>query len=429
MLLIDQIPALLRVGAVFVVILFLIRKRVSLENAFFLGALVLSLLFELSPVETAKSMATSMIYPKTLSLAAIVSLILILSRLMELSGQLQRMLKNFEGLISSPRLNLIVFPALIGLLPMPGGAVFSAPMVKELAGTRKLSADRLSFINYWFRHIWEYWWPLYPGVLLATLMSNIDLPVFILFMCPLTISAIGFGYFQLKTAGICSAGAHPGKKPAWGPFIKDLTPILVVILPGLGMGAGFSWLLPGLAIGKELGLIIALILAIGWVWTANAMTAEQVCREVFNRRLFQMVLLIFAILVFKGVLEDSDAVNVISDELFVLKIPLVLISILLPFLIGMITGITIAFVGATFPILIPLIHAIQHGHLMLPYVMLALTCGFIGVLLSPLHLCFILSNQYFATEMRKVYRHLWLPCGGMALISVLYYMILVYAIG
>ncbi len=426
---IDDIPALLRVPAVFAAILFLIRRRFPLEYAFLLGGGILSLFFGLSPLETMRSMLASVTYPKTLALAAIVSLILILSRCMELSGQMQRMLKSFEGLVSNPRLKLMIFPAIIGLLPMPGGAVFSAPMVKELSGSLKLSGDQLSFINYWFRHIWEYWWPLYPGVLLATLMSDINLPIFILFMCPLTICAVGFGYLELKAAGVGVIETADFEKAGWGNFIKDLLPILIVIIPGLGMGVGLSQLMPDITIGKEIGLIVALVLAVFWVGSANAMPLKQVGREVFTRRLFQMVLLIFAILVFKGLLEDSQAVNAIRDELFILKIPVALITILLPFLIGMITGITIAFVGATFPILIPLIHSIHQEHLMVAYIMLALTSGFIGYLLSPLHLCFILSNQYFAAEMKKVYRHLWLPCGGMAFISILYFMILVHTIG
>ena len=97
------------------------------------------LCFGMQPRVTLKSMLASITDLKTLSITLIVSLILVLSNSMELAGQMQRMLKNFQGLISSTRLNLIIFPALIGLLPMPGGAVFSAPMVKELGIGSKLS--------------------------------------------------------------------------------------------------------------------------------------------------------------------------------------------------------------------------------------------------------------------------------------------------
>ena len=132
MTMLNQIPALLRVAIVFLLVLIAIRKKLSLGNAFLLGALALGVLFGESPPVIAQSVAKSLFDLKTVSLALIVSLILVLSNSMEKAGQMQRLLASFQGLVSNPRLNLTIFPALIGLLPMPGGAVFSAPMVKEL---------------------------------------------------------------------------------------------------------------------------------------------------------------------------------------------------------------------------------------------------------------------------------------------------------
>ena len=194
MTLLEHIPAIIKMIMVFFLVLACIRKKLSLGNSFLLGTLFLSLLFGLKPQATIASILTSITDPKTLSIAAVVSLILILSSSMELAGQMQRMLKNFQGLVSSPRLNLVIFPALIGLLPMPGGAVFSAPMVKELGIRSKFSESQLSFINYWFRHIWEHWWPLYPGILLTTVITEISLLAIIAVMCPFTVVAVWLGY-------------------------------------------------------------------------------------------------------------------------------------------------------------------------------------------------------------------------------------------
>jgi integral membrane protein (TIGR00529 family) len=183
MILLEHIPAIIKMIMIFFLVLICIRKKLSLGNAFLLGSLFLSILFGLSPRATITSIFASITDPKTLSIAVVVSLILVLSSSMELAGQMQRMLKNFKGLIASPRLNLVIFPALIGLLPMPGGAVFSAPMVKELGMRSKLSDAQLSFVNYWFRHIWENWWPLYPGILLAAVITEINLLALIVIMC------------------------------------------------------------------------------------------------------------------------------------------------------------------------------------------------------------------------------------------------------
>ena len=111
----------------------------------------------------------------------------------------------------------------------------------------------------------------------------------------------------------------------------------------------------------------------------------------------------------------------ITNELIRLKIPLLIIIALLPFLVGMIAGITIAFVGSTFPILIPMIHAVGDPPQMLSYIMLATVCGYVGVLLSPLHLCLILSNEYFQTKFVFVYKYLWYPCLALVLSAFGYF--------
>ena len=420
----QYIPAILRVSIVFVLVLFGIRKKLSLGNAFLLGAIALSILFGLKPLKIIGSMVNSVIYPKTLSLAIIVGLILILSNSMEVAGQMKRLLEKFRGLVASPRLNLVIFPAMIGLLPMPGGAVFSAPMVKELGIHSRLSSDQLSFINYWFRHIWEYWWPMYPGVLLATIMADLNIAVFVMFMFPLTILAVYVGWRPIKNfENSKETGGVRARPPAW-PFIRELAPIIIVILPGLGLGMLFSFAFPNIVIAKESGLIISLCMAIAWIWYANGFSKDRIWGILNNRNLLKMVYMVFAILVFKGILGDSDAVKEISHELMMLKIPLVLISVVLPFLVGMITGITIAFVGSTFPILIPLIHSQGETSFMLAYIMLALVCGFAGVLLSPLHLCLILSNEYFDTPPGPVYKNLWVPCVWLMITGMVYFCIL-----
>ena len=421
MTILNQIPALIRVAIVFVLVLIAIRKKLSLGNAFFLGALTLGVLFGESLSTIAGSVAGSLLDQKTIALALIVTLILVLSDSMETAGQMQRLLGSFRGLVTSPRLNLIVFPALIGLLPMPGGAVFSAPMVKELGERSSLGGGQLSFINYWFRHIWEYWWPLYPGVLLTVVLAEIDLSVFVLAMAPLTLVAILLGQGPIKITEELNPQQNRNRRPPILAFLKELTPILIVILPGLSSGLLLSWLFPGFPMAKESGLIICLCAAIAWIWFKNRLSGRKIGTVLVNKKLLNMMYMVAAIFIFKGILLDSQAVGDISNELIALKIPLVIIVALLPLMVGMIAGITIAFVGSTFPILIPMIHSLGESQQMLAYIMLATVCGYVGVLLSPLHLCLVLSNEYFQTRLSSVYRYLWYPCIGLVLSAFGYF--------
>jgi hypothetical protein len=426
---VESIPAVLRILTVFGVVLLAMRFRFSLGMALLLGSLLLGLMFGRNPAEIVQAAWQALLDPKTLSLAAVVMLILVLSRSLESAGQMKRLLDNFAGLIVRPAVNLIVFPALIGLLPMPGGAIFSAPMVKDLGKRHRMNGAQLSFTNYWFRHIWEYWWPLYPGVLLTVSIAGLNLWSFVLLLFPLTPVAVAAGMWPLKTAlnnGESGSVADTGLATDSNLFLflKELTPIGIVIGLGLGLGIVFSTAAPNFGIAKESGLIVALGLAIAWVWRKNRLEPARIRKLVFSPKLASMFVMVVSILIFKGVLEDSQAVEAVSRELVRWHIPLVPVTIVMPFLVGTVSGITIAFVGTTFPVLISLVQNLHSDPYLLPYLMLALVGGFIGVLLSPVHLCLLLSNEYFQTTLPAVYRQLWAPCLALLLCGVLYFWVI-----
>jgi integral membrane protein (TIGR00529 family) len=427
--LLNAIPAFCRILIIFTLILLLIKRKWTLGNAFLTSSAGLGLIFGMRPLPIIQSAGAAMVHPKTLSLSVVVSLILVLSHSLEKSGQMTRLLEGFKGLIRWPKVNMVIFPALIGLLPMPGGAIFSAPMVKNLGDDYGLSGSQLSYINYWFRHIWEYWWPLYPGILLTTALAEVDLWHLVFFTLPLTVVAVAAGYWPLRGAMVGSQKVVV--RHAIGPFFKELAPILFVIGLGLALGNVMSVILPDTmsAITKELGLIVALLLAIVWVWRGNSMSWPVCWMIIRQPALLKMIYMVTAILIFKGVLEDSGAVKLVSQEMLRWHIPLMPIAMLLPFLVGLVAGITIAFVGTTFPILISLIHSLGQSHLLLPFLMLALASGFVGVLLSPLHLCLLLSNEYFQTSLIPVYRHMRLPIGSLLLAGSLYFSALRYFMG
>ncbi len=421
------IPATIRVLAVFALILVTI-KRLSLGSSFALGAALLGLFFGMTPADLVLSMARALVHPKTLALSVVVSLILILSRSMEATGRMDRLLEGFKGLVASPFLNLAIFPALIGLLPMPGGAVFSAPMVKNIGHNRGLNQDQLSFLNYWFRHIWEYWWPLYPGVLLATTLAARNLWSYVWLMLPLTPVAIAAGRFLIRRADITEHSRQPrqASRPGPAPFVRELAPIAIVIVGGLTAGFLLSPLAAGIA--KELGLILALVVAIGLVWHTGKLTGARRLKMAANKKLLGMYFMVSAVLIFQAILQDSTAVNQISAELIRWHIPLVPVCIILPMLVGVVSGITIAFVGTTFPVIFALLGAGGQQEHFNAFLMLAMTSGFAGVLVSPLHLCLLLSNAFFRASHAAVFR-LIVPAAAILLAAALVYFAILYYIG
>ena len=422
----QNISPLVKLAGVFLLIVALIRLRLSIGMALTTGAAALGLLFGLSVFQLVDSMARSLVAERTVTLCAIIALILVLSHTMEKTGQMKRLLEAFRGISSNTRLNLAIFPALIGLLPMPGGAVFSAPMVHEMSGKDTLSPEHKTLINYWLRHIWEFSWPLYPGVILTVALSGIDLWTFVLVQFPLTVVSVLTGYvILLRPIPLRVMLPDMSNNGTYGRFVKELMPLVIVVAGALLLGSLLILLSTGWPllkqVKKEIPLIVSLVLSVWWLARWNHLPFQKICGLCFDKSLASMVFMIAGIMMFQGVLDDSQAVSEISQSLIRTNVPLTGVIILLPFVVGGIAGITVAFVGTTFPIIFSLLSTYGLADEILAYTVLAYCAGYLGVLLSPLHICLILTCEFFGTNLLKIYPKLALPCAIIAAAGLLSY--------
>jgi integral membrane protein (TIGR00529 family) len=407
-----SIPALVKVVCVFGLILGLNRVRFSLSFCLLTGAGVLGFWMNLRPDELVRSALQSLTQVQTIILILLVGTILVISRLMKESRHLDRIVEGFAGLSGDCRAASSVLPALIGLLPMPGGALFSAPMVQTALCRQTITGEQLTAINYWFRHIWEYWWPLYPGVVLAVALLGVDTWRFMAIMAPMTlVTGLAGMIFLLRPIGQVVQYQKVISSSALKDFLWEIMPILIVVLVIV--------LLPGLTgllnltgihvkLSGSVSILPGLLASFIWVGGVNHVSLRQLKAAIFDRTLFSLLLLVAAIMVFKGIMIDSRAVVAIRNELMAYGIPVILVIAIMPFLSGLITGIAIGFVGTSFPLIIPLFPTNSHFDF-LCYAALAHTFGFMGMMLSPVHLCFLVTKDYFKSNLFGSYRLILLP--------------------
>jgi integral membrane protein (TIGR00529 family) len=192
----------IKVLAAFALMLTGMRNKIGLSLSIFCGGAFMGLVFGLDINSLSVTAALALTQEKFLFLTTIVGLIMILSDGLERSGQSQRLMRAVSNYLTSPRLRLIFFPALIGLLPMPGGAIFSAPMVRTVGDELKLRNEDQAVINYWFRHVWEMAWPLYPGIILTVALAGIPISALISKTWPGVVAMYIFGYYYFLRKGI-----------------------------------------------------------------------------------------------------------------------------------------------------------------------------------------------------------------------------------
>jgi uncharacterized protein len=414
---------LAKVLGAFGVMLLGLRLRQPLWLSVLAGGLVLSLSFGMGPLEWLRVSAATVVQRETCFLVVILALILFLSEVLDKSGQTARLMQAASGFLRDPRLRLAFFPALVGFLPMPGGAVFSAPLVRDMADGLGLARRDTALVNYWFRHLWELCWPLYPGIILASSLAGMPLARLIAYTLPCIGLCMLLGWvFIMRPAVAHLKGQEPRQAPRDGRALLRIgLPMLVAIVGALGLEVGMTLLAPGWPF--ELGIMTALGLAILCALVQNRVGPRFVAGVLRKAELYQLVGLVVCILMFKDVLRASGAVEQLSR---VASGPgaLLALTLLLPFLVGLISGITVAFVGATFPIILGIISATGSGDQRIAYLVLGLFAGFTGVMVSPLHVCFILSCQFFGVDIGQAWRRLLAPCALLLGCGVAWFLVL-----
>jgi len=423
----ETIAALLplaKVLAAFTAMLVGIRLRLGLGASILCGAALTATLFGLPPGRWPQVALAALTSQTTLFLAGIVGLIMTLSTTMEKTGQSRRLMDALAARMRSPRLRLVFFPALIGLLPMPGGAVFSAPMVGEVARNMRVDGVDKALVNYWFRHVWELGWPLYPGIILTASLGGLPIHRLIAWTFPAVPMMLLLGWIFILRPGRLRIEELPAPlvlAPAKANALLLSLPLIVAIGGAVALEGAIGLLLP--EVPFEWGVLAALGAAIVTLLAQNGFPLAAVRQTLTNRHLYSMLLVVAAIFVFKETMETAGVVR----ELAAMAgggVALFASAVFLPFLVGAISGINVAFVGATFPLLLGVLDNLGMQDQTLPYLVLAQFFGFTGVMISPIHICFILTCQYFQVELSRVWRRLVVPCVLLALAGTGYFLLI-----
>ena len=116
---------------------------------------------------------------------------------------------------------------------------------------------------------------------------------------------------------------------------------------------------------------------------------------------WQIIVLIFGVMYFKNMLEVSGAITELTAYFKLADVSVTLIVFAMPFIVGLLTGVVQAYVGITFPLILPFITGLSGVDTQM--LSFAFISGYVGVMLSPVHLCFLFSCEYFKVEMTDVY--------------------------
>jgi hypothetical protein len=374
----------------FLAIILMMRLRVNYGLSMIVGAILIGLFSGFSPFEYLAVVKNTFTDPITLKLLAIIALINVLGYTLGKTGQIDRALEA-AGHLFSGRVVLGIIPSIFGLLPLPGGALMSAPVIEPKANALDLNPGEKTFINLWFRHIWFFIFPLGGALILASHLAEVNIYSLIASLFPTFFLAFILGiWYGLRPIEVREKKSKVNHIKELMKLLWNLSPIfLVIVLNVFGLEFYF-------------GLIVGLLL----VFVQNRVNWRQwplICKDSFSKNL---MIAIAGIMFFRHMINYSGIMNEILSFLQDIGIPSLLLFTSVPFVIGLTSGASSMAIGVVFPLLLPLLPQVTPMSVGLLFTLCQL-----GYLISPLHLCLVVTKEYFRSNLNQIYRKLLPPIG------------------
>ncbi len=376
------------IGFFLAIVVLLVGARKHLSLAMLAGSLILGL-FTMSATSVALEIFNTVTSPSIILLALALTMIPMMGGVLKVSGQLDHIVKNLrigkKGFLGST-------PALLGLMPLPGGALLSSPLV-EKAG-EGVSDHLKAAINVWFRHIVYFIYPISYALIVSTDVANIPMYTAIMYLIPFFILSLILGYFFLlrKVNGELDYDDGFSLKELMIPLsVLVSAPVLHFILFNV--------------LGEEYNAI-ATFTAISFALIATVMITDSrlkyLKKSVELMKPWNFTLLIFTIYIFINIFQASPVGEMISE----LTLPVLILAVGGGFLLGIATGRIIIPASILFPVLMGSL-----GTESLPPYIFAITylSIFIGYAITPVHPCIAVSLEYFNADMKHYLRELMGP--------------------
>ncbi|MBS3814864.1 MAG: DUF401 family protein [Candidatus Bipolaricaulota bacterium] len=380
-------------------ILLLVIAQKNLALGMFIAAIFLGLL-TLSWDGFFSEVVDTFSDPSILSLAGLVAIIAMVGGILEESGQMKRLVENMRV---GKRPFLGASPALLGMLPMPGGALLSAPMV-ESSG-EELDGNSKAAINVWFRHILYLIYPLGPALIASAKIANLDVYRTIPYLAPFFLLSILIGYFFL----LRETETEMQYADVFSPrgLLIPLAIILLAPIVDILLKTFFNFPV------SEYTTLIGISLSFIGALAVSRYNFSELYDVMWKMRPWKFALIVLGMFTFLNVFKASGAPGIIGDLAF----PLPVLMVVIAFLLGLATGRIQAPASIIFPIFLA-----RQGGEVVPLLAFAIAYFsiFIGYIISPIHPCISVSLEYFNTSIGQYVRKIALPASiSMIVVGVL----------
>ncbi|MEM3580239.1 MAG: DUF401 family protein [Candidatus Bathyarchaeia archaeon] len=323
-----------------------------------------------------------------------------LSQLYKETGEITKLSESLSRLVKNPKIVLSVLPAVIGFLQVAGGALMSAPIVDSEAEKLKLKAERKAYVNLWFRHTIFPVYPLSQVLIVTAALTGVSLFSIILLQIPtVTVMVIvGFlvGFWKVsivrnmeESEKVVSDNGSEFKR-----FLISFTPIMATIVVAVFIGAlsyGLSRLGFDVLIATFAGLVVLAVI--------SRLNFKVLAKPLRDWGIYGVTLAVYGAFLLRNVIVAAGVSDVFKRFVANGSVDTVILLTLIPAVLGFLIGSPHGAVAVSVPILTGVL-AFSPKTAALLYI-----SAYLGYTISPTHLCFVFTADYFKSPLGKVYKY------------------------
>jgi len=365
----------------------MIYKRVNLGITLNAAALLLALL-ALDLSEIGNTIVVTTTSSLTLSLVIATFAIMLLSMLYKETKMINVLNDSLSRIINNSKLIVSLLPAVIGLLPVGGGALMSAPLVESETEKLGLKEDKKTYVNLWFRHTIFPVYPISTVLILSATITGVALTSLILRQIPVVISMVVVGYViglrKTKKAEE-KEKTKTNHKTELKRFTITFLPILATIITVIVFGIDVS-------ISAFIGVAFLLVIA-----KPNFKTFIKPFK---NWGIWGITFAAYGAFLFRNVVETIGISQIFGSFVSNGNVDALPLLVIFPSFLSVITGSPSGGIALSASILTGIVSFTPKSASLL-YI-----SSYLGYVVAPTHLCLILTAEYFKCPLGKLYRYL-----------------------
>ncbi|HPA55612.1 MAG TPA: DUF401 family protein [Bacillota bacterium] len=369
---------ILKLLVIFVCIIIVIKLNKTLYISIAAGVAATIILFGINPLTALRLIVIGAFRKDTIYLVLAFYTITFLQRMLEKRGHILMAERALNGLFNSRRVNAMVAPAIIGLLPSAGAVLIAAPIVDN-AGGDDISKEEKTFITSYFRHIPESFLPTYSSVLLALNLSGADMTAFVVGMLPMVVIQFYLGYFFYVRKIPQNIGVPESRDRM--KEIKKLFVSLWSIALSIAIILVFK-------ISVHLAVIPVIILS----FILNKFSYKEIKPMVVSAFETKLIVSTVVIMIFREILTYTGVIERLPDYFSVLPVSTVVIFALIFFFGPLIAG-SQAIIALGMPMAYA---AIPDGGAVLLILLMCML--YISMQVSPTHICLGIITEHNGTS-------------------------------